>query len=100
MVVGCRAFLVLPPLAGAFSVIATPNYYRPIVEGVAGIAILVLAALVLIAAYSLNEAGGRLMRSGRLIGMLLCVASVICTFATLWLVLLGPALVLTLQRTS
>ena len=71
VVVGCRALLVLPPLVGAFSVLATPNYYRPMVEGVAGITILVLAALVLVAAYFLNEAGGSLLRSGRPYGFAL-----------------------------
>jgi hypothetical protein len=95
-----RLLALIPiPIAVAMFVFA-PTYTRPMVGSGLGIAILVLAVGFVAGGYALTAAAVRFVRSRRIgVGLLLALVSVFfCTFPALWLVLIGPAAVILIQK--
>ena len=78
----------------------TPSYTMPMVHSGLGIAMLGLALGLVAAGYALSGVATRFLRTRRLgVGLLLAVVSVFfCTFPALWLVLLGPAVLILIQQ--
>jgi hypothetical protein len=95
-----RLLALIPiPIAVAMFVF-TPTYTRPMVGSGLGIAILVLTLGFVAGGYALSAAAVRFVRSRRIgVGLLLAIVSVFfCTFPALWLVLIGPAAVILIQK--
>jgi uncharacterized transporter YbjL len=97
---GIRLVPLIPlPVAIAMFVFI-PSYTTPMVRSGLGIAMLVLALGLIAGGYALSGVAARFLRTHRLgVGLLLAVVSVLfCTFPALWLVLIGPALLIVIQK--
>ncbi len=96
LVVAQAAILILPIIMLAVFSIVTPSYMAPMFHDPLGILLLGVAAVVLVAGGAANLLAVRMLRAGRpmLTIALLLVSTIVCAFPALWLVLLGPALVI------
>ena len=95
VLVGQSALLVLPVILLVVFSFLTPTYTAPMFHDPLGIALLAVAAVVLVAGGAVNLLGVRMLRTGRpLVTIaLLLVSTILCAAPALWLVLLGPAIV-------
>ena len=98
--VGQSALLILPVILLVVVSFLTPSYTDPMYRDPLGIALLVAAALVLFAGGGLNFVAFRMLRAGRpLITIALAlVTTIVCVFPALWLILLGPAVLIVLKK--
>jgi hypothetical protein len=94
-VVSQSAFLILPIILLVVFAFLTPSYMAPMFHDPLGIGLLASAAVVLVAGGAVTLLAFRMMRAGRplLTIALLLVSTIVCVFPALWLVLLGPAIV-------
>jgi len=93
--------MLLPIPIGIAMFVFTPSYTGLLVHsGAAGFAILLLTFVVIACGYALTEVAIRMWHKGRIaLGTLVAVASLLfCAFPALWLVLLGPAIVVIIQK--
>src|SRR5260370_14993190 len=98
---GSRAMVLLPIPIGIAMFVFTPSYTGLLVHsGAAGFAILLLTFVVIACGYALTEVAIRMWHKGRIaLGTLVAVASLLfCAFPSLWLVLLGPAIIVIIQK--
>jgi hypothetical protein len=96
-VIAMRIWVVFPLGLGVLLAILTPTYWRPVLSSALGIAILTAGAIVIAGGFVLTEVAGRLMRrgGGRLAaGVGLLAGTFFLQFITLWIVLLGPAILI------
>jgi hypothetical protein len=82
-------------LIGAMSILS-PSYFAPMVHDRLGILLLIFGALVLIGGGAAILLAIRMVRTGRpvLLIALILVGTFVLALPALWLVLLGPALVI------
>ena len=97
---GSRAMVLLPIPIGIAMFVFAPSYTGVLVRSAVGFVALLLAVAVMACGYALTEVAIRMWRKGRVgLGALVAVASLVfLAFPALWLVLLGPALVILIQR--
>jgi hypothetical protein len=95
LVVSQVMVLILPVIMLVVFSFVTSSYMRPMFHDPLGFLLLAIAAVVLVVGAGLTLLAVRMMRSGRplLTVALLLVSTLVCAFPALWLVLLGPALV-------
>jgi len=100
VLLGIRLLPLIPIPIGIAMFVFTPSYTMPMVHSGLGIAMLGLALGLVAAGYALSGVATRFLRTRRLgVGLLLAVVSVFfCTFPALWLVLLGPAVLILIQQ--
>jgi len=81
--------------------IGSGTYFQPMIQSSFGVGLLAFGALVIAAGYAATYLAVRLLRSGRPIAVVLVVLATtfLCAFPALWVVLLGPALLI-LMRSS
>lgn len=96
LVVSQVLFLILPVIFLVVFSFVTPNYMAPMFHDPLGIALLAVAAVVVAAGDAATVLAARMLRAGRplLTIALLLVSTFVCAFPALWLVLLGPAIVI------
>ena len=97
IVLAMRLIFVLPVALGLFMAVVSPSYFRPMLSAPLGIAMLAAGVIVVAAGLALTEVMGRLMRRGRgrlLAGMALMCGLVLLEFIPMWIVLLGPAVLI------
>lgn len=95
-----RLLFGVPVVLAIFMAVVTPVYFRPMLFEPLGIAMLALGVIIVGAGFALTEVGGRLMRRGRgglVAGIALMCALVLVDFVALWIVLLGPAVLILLS---
>jgi hypothetical protein len=94
------AALPIPILVAMFLI--APSYTTQLVRNPIGWLVLLLAIAFTAGAYGVNELAVRLCRKGKVpVGAALIAAStVLLTFPALWLVLIGPALVVFIEHPS
>jgi len=97
LVVSQVMFLILPIILLVVLSFVTPAYMTPMFHDPLGLLLLAVAAVVLAAGGGLTLLAVRMLRAGRplLTIVLLLVSTLVCAFPALWLVLLGPAVVVT-----
>src|SRR5438445_10965462 len=97
---GSRAMVLLPIPIGIAMFVFAPSYTGALVRSAVGFVVLLLAVVVMACGYALTEIAIRMWHKGRVgVGALVAVASLVfCAFPALWLVLLGPALVILIQK--
>jgi heme/copper-type cytochrome/quinol oxidase subunit 3 len=95
-VVSESALLILPVILLVVFSFLTPSYMAPMFHDPLGIALLAAAARVLAAGGAATMLGLRMLRTGRpgLTIALLLGSTILCATPALWLVLLGPAIVM------
>jgi hypothetical protein len=96
-VIAMRLWVLFPLGLGALLAILTPTYWRPVLSSALGIAILTAGVIVIAGGFVLTEVAGRLMRrggGGLAAGIALLAGTFSLQFITLWIVLLGPAIVI------
>jgi hypothetical protein len=100
VLIGIRLLPLIPIPIGIAMFAFTPSYTMPMVHSGLGIAMLVLALGLVAGGFALSRVATRFLSTRRLgVGLLLAVVSVFfCTFPALWLVLIGPALVILIQK--
>jgi hypothetical protein len=100
VLIGIRLLSLIPIPIGIAMFAFTPSYTMPMVHSGLGIAMLVLALGLVAGGFALSGVATRFLRTRRLgVGLLLAVVSVFfCTFPALWFVLIGPALVILIQK--
>ena len=97
---GIRLLPLLPIPVGIAMFVFIPSYATPMVHNAVGIVMLVLALGLVAGGYALSAVAIGFFRTRRIaVGLLLAVVSLLfCAFPALWLVLLGPAVVIVLQK--
>lgn len=92
--------VLLPIPIGIAMFLFAPSYAGALVRSAVGFMVLLLAAVVMACGYALTEVAIRMWHRGRVgVGALVGVASLVfCAFPALWLVLLGPALVIVIEK--
>jgi hypothetical protein len=97
-----RLSALLPIPAGILMAVFTPNYTLQLVRSVPGIVVLVVALGFTAGGYVVSAVAARFVRGGRiLLGLVLSLTSLVfCTFPALWLVFLGPAVLIFIQKTQ
>ncbi|HET7421175.1 MAG TPA: hypothetical protein VFL27_12410 [Candidatus Dormibacteraeota bacterium] len=102
VVTGVRIWSVLPIPLGIAMFFVAPSYQTEMLRSPTGWLLLALWIALTASAYAVNEYAIRLSRRGRWpIGALLIAATTMfLTFPALWIVFLGPALVVLLQQPS
>jgi hypothetical protein len=96
-VIGMRLWVLFPVGLAVVLTILTPSYWRTFLSAPLGIAILTAGLIVIAGGFVLTEVAGRLMRRGQgglVAGIALLVGTFFLQFITLWIVLLGPAIVI------
>ena len=95
-------FLTLLPIAVAVLLAVTsPTYFGPMFSTPVGVGLLVAGTFAIAGGYGLSEVGARLARreGARLAwGLVLICAVWLLQFFVLWIVLLGPAIVILSQQ--
>lgn len=91
--------LIFPVVLIGVMSIATPSYFAPMVHDRLGILLLVSGAVVLIGGGATTFLAVRMIRAHRplLLIALILAGTFVLAFPALWLVLLGPALVILLH---
>ena len=76
--------------------IGSGTYFRPMIQQPLGVGLLVFGVVVIAAGYAATYFAVRLLRAGRPIAVVLVVLATtfLCAFPALWVVLLGPALLI------
>ena len=96
-VIAMRIWVLFPLGLGLLLALLAPSYWRPVLSAPLGLAILTGGLIVIAGGFALIEVAGRLMRRGHG-GLAAGIAILACTFflqfITLWIVLLGPAIVI------
>ena len=94
LVVTSWLMLALPPAVGILMLVVTPPYFLPVVQSPTGIGLLLLAAFLETVGVLATWWGTKRFRSriGPLLALELLV-TLVCVFPTLWLIILGPALI-------
>ena len=94
--------LSLPAVFVVFFLINSPTYMDPMIRDPLGVALLVLGVVVVAAGYAATYLAVRLLRARRpgWVFLLVVATTFICSFPALWLVLLGPAVVILMHRPS
>jgi len=97
---GSRAMVLFPIPIGIAMFVFAPSYAGVLVRSVVGFGVLLLAVVLMACGYGLSEVAIRMWHKGRVgAGALVAVASLVfCAFPALWLVLIGPALVILIQK--
>jgi hypothetical protein len=95
-VLGTRFAVALPLGLALFMAALTPSYYRPMLS-ILGLAMISAAVLIVAGGFALTYVASGLMRRGGVglpagVGLLLGIYFL--TFVTLWIFLLGPAIVI------
>jgi uncharacterized membrane protein YidH (DUF202 family) len=95
VVVGGNALLALA--IGLVVAVTVPAYFRPMYSNSLGFVLLGVGLATVLMAFALTEVAIRIMRRGggrRLgVGLTLCATAVLVEFVSVWIVLIGPALV-------
>lgn len=92
-----RLWTLLPIGIAVFMAVDAPTYFRPMFSAPLGIGLLAAGVVAVVGGYGMIEVGARLTRRGgaRLAwGLVLICAVCLLQFFVLWIVLLGPALVI------
>ena len=90
-----------PGALAVFMFFVTPTYFRPMFESFIGWLLLSIIATAVCVAYGLVELGTWLSRKGRVVlGVLALAGFFITWFATVWIVLLGPAALILIKPPS
>ncbi len=94
--------LTLPVVFVVLLLINSPTYMDPMFRDPLGVALLVLGVVVVASGCAATYLAVRLLRAGRLrlVFLLVVATTFICSFPALWVVLLGPALLILLQPRS
>lgn len=76
--------------------IGSGTYFQPMIQQPLGVGLLVFGVVVIAAGYAATYFAARLLRAGRPIAVVLVVLATtfLCAFPALWVVLLGPALLI------
>lgn len=76
--------------------IGSGTYFQPMIQQPLGVGLLVFGLVVIAAGYAATYLAVRLLRAGRPIAVVLVVLATtfLCAFPALWVVLLGPALLI------
>ena len=101
-VVASLVVLTLPIVLVLVMLVVSPTYVEPMVRQPLGLALLGFGVVVLALGYGATYAAVRMLRAGRPTWVFLVVVAttIFCAFPTLWVVLLGPALLILLQPRS
>lgn len=102
LAIGVRLWALIPIPLGIAMFSMTPSYTTELLRSPIGWLLLALGIAFTAGGYAVNELAVRLSRKGKLpVGALLIVVSTIfLTFPALWIVFVGPALVVLLQHPS
>lgn len=95
--IAARLFAGLPVLIGVLIAVLNRTYFRPMVTTRTGLVLLAAGVVVILAAVALTEVAVWLMRGprwGLAAGIGLWFVAFLLDFVAVWLVLLGPALVI------
>jgi drug/metabolite transporter (DMT)-like permease len=92
--------VLLPIPIGIAMFVFAPSYSGVLIRSAVGFVVLLLAVVVMACGYALTEVAIRMWHRGKVgVGTLVAVASLVfCAFPALWLVLLGPAVVILIQK--
>lgn len=96
-----RATLVFPVLFAVVFVLLAPNYFQPMLSTQVGLWLLGAAVVVLAAVFGISELAVRLMRGRGLslaLGIVVWAGAFLLDFVALWIVLLGPAIVILTRK--
>lgn len=96
-VIAMRFWVFFPVGLGVLLAILTPTYWPPMLSAPLGIAILSVGVIVVAGGFALTEVADRLMRRGAgglAAGIALMAVTFFLQFITLWIVLLGPAILI------
>jgi hypothetical protein len=97
LVIGARLWVAFPVGIGVLMFIVTPTYWRPMLSAPLGFELLAVGLVVIAGGLVLTEVAGRLMRRGGGAlagGILLIICTFFLQFITIWIILLGPALII------
>ena len=95
LVISARIVALLPAGFGLVIGLITPTYFRPMVTSQVGFALLAVGATCVAGGYGLMELAIRLMkRRHLLVAVMAAVLSLLIEFFTVWIILLGPALII------
>jgi hypothetical protein len=88
--------LTTPVVMVVALLIGSGTYFRPMIQQPLGIGLLAFGLVVIAAGYAATYLAVRLLRAGRPIAVVLVVVATtfLCAFPALWVVLLGPALLI------
>ena len=91
--------LTLPIVIGLVMFFVSPTYWTPMVQEPVGVFLLGIGVVLVAAGYGATYLAVRLLRAGRVAWVFLVVVATtfLLTFPALWVVLLGPALLILLQ---
>jgi len=91
--------LTLPAVLVVLFGILTPTYMTPMFRDPLGIVLLTLGAMVMVLGYGATYLAVRLLRAGQPVWLFLLViaATLLSAFPAVWVVLLGPALLIFLH---
>jgi hypothetical protein len=100
--IGVRLWALIPIPLGIAMFFITSSYTTELVRSALGWLLLALEIAFSAAGYAVNEFAVRLSRKGKLpVGAaLIAVSTAFLTFPALWIVFLGPALVVLFQHPS
>ena len=97
-----RLIYALPVFGAALFVIGEPSYFKLMFEQATGIIVLLLAGGLVAVGIFLSELAIRLLKRRRIVvGIVLEAISLLaCSFPSLWIFLLGPAVVVLMNQST
>jgi hypothetical protein len=96
-VIGSFCWVAFPLALALLLAVITPTYWGPMLSAATGIGLLVAGVVAIGIGAALTEVARRLVRPSRgrlLAGLGILTVAFLIQFVTLWIVLLGPALIL------
>jgi hypothetical protein len=102
-VLSVRIWIVVPVFVAVGLAVFEPEYWQPMHSTVLGWVLLFVAVNVVGISIGLTELGRRMMRRGGgwlAAGLMMLVATFLVQFIAIWLVMLGPAVIILLRPTK